>query len=136
MGSVFLGAVFVVVCYGVSLVSQLWPLFVMLVVGTLIFGIVYYVLHYNRIDSVVRARKIGREEPIIKRITERTGYSVGADWEYYDHYQKRDVITGYTVKFEVIMNDGTREIMTCEKDSLTYNKLMKKTYQTKKQLQY
>ena len=136
MASVFLGVIFVAVCYGISLVSQIWPVILALVIIGVTCYAAYFVMQYSRFNKVIRARKVGREEPIIKRVKQKTGYSIGADWEYYDHYEERDVVTGYTVKFEVMYIDGTKDVITCEKDGLLYNKLMTKSFRARKQLQY
>lgn len=69
------------------------------------------------------------EKPIIKRKAENTGYTVsyGRGISSHEHYQYRDVITGYDVTFDVVWKDGRNEQIKCKKDSATYNRLIEKT---------
>ena len=82
----------------------------------------------KRIDEVVYARIID-EEPIINRVSEKSGYSIGygRHLSFHDHYEYRDVITGYRVRFSVVFRNGTRDMIVCRKDSDEYKKLLEKT---------
>jgi len=132
MGSVMLGVLVVMILYGITFIVEWLPMIVMLAAIAFVLVIFYCILYHKKVDRVVKARRICGEEPVIKRVTQKVGYTLGADYSYYDHYEIRNVITDYKVKFEVEFNDGKKDTLVCLKGSDTYEKLMNLTSCRKK----
>ena len=86
-----------------------------------------FTAYNNHIKKIIKAEIIS-EEPIIGRVSEKTGHtnSYGRYYSYHEHYRYRDAITGYNVKFAVEFIDGKKGTKICKKDGFTYNKLIKK----------
>ena len=124
---ILLAIVFLLVMGAVALVIQYWPVLLMALAAGGLVGILFVFVNYKSLQRVVTARIIG-EEPIIERVSEKTGHtrSYGRYYSYHEHYRDKDAITGYNIKFAVTYNDGKQGIMTCKKGSSTYNKLMAK----------
>ena len=83
-------------------------------------------LAFNKsLDNVVSAEIIS-ENPIISRVSEKTGHttSYGRNLSYHEHYRDRNVITGYNITFAVEYENGKRGEITCKKGGGTYKKLI------------
>lgn len=118
----FIVAIFV----ALFLIEYWWVLLIVAGVGCAVaitFGLVYQ----SGLRNVVGARIVG-EKPIIETVSEKVGHttSYGRGLSYHEHYRDRNVITGYNVSFAVVYKNGNRGVITCKKDSWTYNKLIKK----------
>ena len=97
----------------------------------LIFFVIKLLQHDMKTNDIrfntVRAEIIS-EEPEIKRVTEKDGYSVGygKHLSYHEHYRYKDVVTGYKVKFKLHLKGGGTRIVECHKDDLIYKQLITK----------
>jgi hypothetical protein len=118
---------FIIVVLVVYFLMQYWWMVLIALGLGGIAGIILVVIDGCKLCNVVNAEVID-EVPIIERVSEKTGHttSYGRGLSYHEHYRDRDVITGYNVTFAVVYKSGKRGVITCKKDSVTYNKLINK----------
>ena len=117
---IFIVAIFVIL----FLINYWWILLIFIgIVGVV--AITLGIAWVCKLQQVVKAQIVG-EEPIIERISENVGHttSYGRYLSYHEHYRNKNVITGYNIKFVVEYKNGKRGVITCQKDSSTYNKLI------------
>ena len=87
---------------------------------------VFHFLNLRNLEKNVVSSELISREPIIERVSENTGYSIGYGkyLSYHDHYRYKNVITGYKVRFRVVYNNSKVDIVECIEGSAEYNKLM------------
>jgi hypothetical protein len=80
----------------------------------------------KRLETDVVEAKVISEEPIVERVAEKTGYSIGYGryLSSRDYFRYKNVITGYKVKFAVQFKDGKHKLIECNKDSKEYSVLI------------
>ena len=124
---VLLAILFVAVISAIYFLIEYW--WIAVIVVAVVGGIALAILcaEDKKVKGVVKARVV-EETPIIERVAENTGYTVGYGKHLtcHEHYRYRNVVTGYDVKFVVTFANGKEGIMTCKKDSAEYNILIKK----------
>ena len=125
---IILFALIVVAAYFV--INYWWIL--LIIIGLLLLAIIIYAIvrsyELKQLDNnVVIAELIGRE-PIVEQVCENTGHttSYGRHLSYHEHYRNRNVITGYTVRFNVLFKNGKRKVVECNENSEDYKKLIVK----------
>lgn len=116
---------FIIGIFVVLFLIEYWWILLIFVGIVGVVAITIGVAEYSKLQKIVKA-KIVSEEPIIERVCENTGHttSYGRHLSYHEHYRNRNVITRYNVKFVVEYNNGKRGVITCQKDSSAYNKLI------------
>ena len=124
---ILLAIAFLLVCGLIIFVISFWWVFPMVAVVMGIGYLIVFAIKRKELQKVVSARIVS-EEPIIKRVSEKTGHttSYGRYLSYHEHYRDRDVVTGYNVKFDVEYESGRRGTITCKEGDYTYNKLIAK----------
>jgi ABC-type bacteriocin/lantibiotic exporter with double-glycine peptidase domain len=99
---------FIVAIFVILFVIEYWWVLLIFIGMLLLAAIIYFVFRIFELkkieNDVVFAELISRE-PIIEQVCENTGHttSYGRHLSYHEHYRNRNVITGYTVKFKVII---------------------------------
>lgn len=116
---------FIVAVFVTLFVIEYWWVLLILLGAVGLIALIVLAVVQGRVRSVVKARVIG-EDPIIERVSEKTGHttSYGRGLSYHEHYRDRNVITGYNVKFAVEYKNGKRGVITCTKDGGTYSYLI------------
>ena len=116
----FIVAIFV----ALFLIEFWWVLLIFIGIGLFV-AILFFVIEQSMLKRVVKATVID-EEPIIEQVSEKTGHttSYGRGLCYHEHYRYRNVVTGYNVTFAVEYKNGSRNEITCRKNSGKYNKLI------------
>lgn len=124
---IILAIIFLLLCGLVVLVIEFWWLILIIGVVAAVIGLIIWAAYNNNLNKVISARVV-REEPIIKRVSEKTGHttSYGRHLSYHEHYRDRDAITGYKVVFAVEYVNGKKGTITCKEGDYTYNKLIAK----------
>lgn len=124
---ILLAIAFLLLCGLVILVIEFWWLILIMGVVFAIIGLIVLAARNSKLNKVVYAR-IVREDPIIRRVSEKTGHttSYGRHLSYHEHYRDRDAITGYKVVFAVEYVNGKKGTITCKEGDYTYNKLIAK----------
>lgn len=107
------------------LITNWWIVVVAAGVIVLVGGIVLIVslCDLQHLKKDVVSTEIISKEPIVERIAENTGYSIGYGRHLSSrrYYRYRDVITGYKVKFNVFFKDGGCKVIECDEGSEKYN---------------
>lgn len=93
-------------------------------VGVIV-GIIVHWVTMRRYETAVVETEIIKEEPIMKRQAESTGYSVGygKSLSYHEHYRYKDVKVGEKVTFRVTWNNGYINTITCNEGDATFKRL-------------
>ena len=130
MGTILAGILLLMMVAVYFLITNWWILVV--VAGVILFvGLIVLIVFLCRLEHLkkdVVSTAVISKEPIIERIAENTGFSVGygRHLSSREYYRYRNVITGYKVKFNVLFKDGRRSVIECKEDSETYNVLITK----------
>jgi Zn-dependent protease with chaperone function len=123
---------FAIVVGVIYLLVQFWWVFLILLLLAVLAGMLYFWASrrmLNRLkEEVIRAELIN-SEPIVERIAEKTGYSIGYGryLSSREYFRYRDVVTGHKVKFACYYRNGEHNVRTCKKGSQEYNILISKT---------
>jgi hypothetical protein len=118
-------AFFIIAVLVIYFIMEFWWILLIFIGMGLFVAILFFVIEQSMIKRVVKATVIG-EEPIIEQVSEKTGHttSYGRGLSYHEHYRYRNVVTGYNVTFAVEYKNGSRNEITCRKNSGKYNKLI------------
>ena len=122
---------FAIVVGVIYLLIQFWWVFLILLLLAVLAGMLYFWASkrmLNRLKEEVIRTELINSEPIVERIAEKTGYSIGYGryLSSRDYYKYKNVITGHKVVFRCYYSNGERKVRTCKKDSAEYNVLISK----------
>lgn len=122
---------FIIGIFVVLFLIEYWWILLIFIGVILLAAIIYAIARtceLNRLETEVILARIISREPIIERVSEKTGYSngYGRYLSSREYYRYKNVITGYKVKFDVSLRNGKRKIIECNEDSSDYNKLIVK----------
>lgn len=123
---------FAIIVGVVYLLVQFWWVFLLLFVLLILGLIVYYFIHQRtlkRLQEEVVHAEIINSEPIVERVAEKTGYSIGygRHLSSREYFRYKDVVTGHKIKFVCYYRNGEHDIRTCKQGSAEYNVLISKT---------
>ena len=124
MSSIILGIIFLAICcVGIAL----WYAGPYLLIGAgvgIFIDLIVHCVTMRRYETGIVETEIINIEPITKRGTQNTGYSVG--YGYYEYYEYVDVKVGDKVTFRAKWKDGRETTITCKKGDSTFKCLYRK----------
>jgi hypothetical protein len=122
---------FIIIIAAIWFLIEYW--WVLLVAGGVFVatGIILWTVfkdELNRLKKDAVSAEIVSREPIVERVAENTGYTVGYSkyLSCHEHYRYKNVVTGYKVSFDVLFKDGKRETIVCNEGSKKYKVLINK----------
>ena len=124
---ILFGIVFLLFCAAVYFLLEYWWVLLIIVCVVGFVALIVWIAYFKSLEKIVFAKIVGRQ-PIIERVSEKTGHttSYGRSLSYHEHYRDKNVITGYNVTFLVEYENNRVTHITCKEDSIVYNKLLRK----------
>lgn len=108
----------------VSLFLEVLPFLIGFLV---LMGVGYAVVCRMETGGAVEAVVLS-EEPIVKNKAVQTGFtdSYNGRFSSHEHYEYRDVVEGYRVRFFVRYENGAKKTVLCNKGDRIYRRLIRK----------